>query len=423
MTSDSSVEQLRVVPTEFHDKYAHYAYVAAVIGCLGQVISIALAHAALGIALVYLVASRKPFRAPPVMVPLIGFTVWTLLSLAASDDPIAGWPQVKKLALLLAVPLIVYSLFRTGNQIRRLLEALFVAMLASSVTGIVQFVWKVGQSYAGGYSFYESYIGDRISGFYSHWLTFSEVLVLIALVLAAHLLFAQRTRRPGHGVWLGVGFVLGLTVVLSYTRGVWAAAFAGGSYLVWHWRPRLLWMALPVLLLVATFAPGSVQQRLQSFADPSAYSHRVIMWRTAARMIDAHPWFGVGPERVAPRFDDFQPEDITERPEGYYGHLHNMPIHYAAERGLPAAILLAWFLLKVLWDHASAARRARGGNADLGWLLHGVAAATVGVMVVGLGDIALGDSEILGVYLTLVAVGYRAIKLSGVEAVADAEYG
>jgi O-antigen ligase len=137
------------------------------------------------------------------------------------------------------------------------------------------------------------------------------------------------------------------------------------------------------------------------------------MWRTGMRMIDANPWFGVGPQLVGPRFDEFQPVDVVERPLGYYGHLHNMPIHYAAERGIPAAILLAWFLLKVLWDHASAAGQARRRGAELTWLLHGVAAATVGVMVVGLSDIALGDSEMLGVYLTLVAVGYRAIELNG----------
>ena len=406
-----SVAGLMHIQPEVRDKFAHYAFVAAFVGCLGQVISIALAHASLGVALVCLLISRKPFRAPPVMVPLVGFAVWTLLSLAFSDDPAAGWPQVKKLALLLAVPIIIYSLFRTGDQIRRMLEALFVAMLASSLTAIAQFVWKVGEAYAEGYSFIEDYVGQRITGFYSHWITFSDVLMLITLILAAYLLFARRARYPVPGVWLGVGFVLGLTVVLSFTRSVWAATLAGGAYLVWHWRPRLLWIAPAALLLVITFAPSSVQQRFQSFTDPDSYSNRIIMWRTGAQMIDAHPWFGVGPERVGPRFDDFQPEDIVDLPLGYYEHLHSVPIHYAAERGIPAALFMIWFLLKVLWDHASAASRTRAQTRGMSWLPYGVAAATLAMIVVGLSDIALGDSEVLGVYLTLVALGYRAIAL------------
>jgi hypothetical protein len=149
------------------------------------------------------------------MAPLIGFTVWTLLSIAVSGDPLAGWPQVKKLALLLAVPLIVYSLFRTVGQIRRLMEGMFVVMLAASLTAIVQFIWKVGEAYEGGYSFIQGYEGRRITGFFSHWITFSEVLLLLSLMLAAYVLLGKRESRSGRRVWLGVGAVLALTLVLS----------------------------------------------------------------------------------------------------------------------------------------------------------------------------------------------------------------
>ena len=415
MASSTSVARITTLPDESRDRFERYAYAAAFIGCVGQVISIALAHAALGVALACLALSRKRLRTPPVMVPLIGFTIWSLLSLAASDDPAAGWPQVKKLALLLAVPLIVYSLFRTAGQIRRLMEGLFVAMLASSLTAIVQFIWKVSEAWAGGYSFIQGYEGRRITGFYSHWITFSEVLLLLTLMMMAYVLLTGRPDRRGLDVWAVVGAVLGLTVVLGYTRSVWVAMIAGGAYLVWHWRPRLLWIAPAVLLLVILFAPGSVGLRLHSFADPGSYDSRIVMWRTGARMIEAHPWFGVGLERVGRRFDEFQPKDVVKRPLGYYGHLHNLVIHYAAERGIPAALFMIWFLLKVLWDHAAAASRAeaRSGAQGIRWLLHGVAAATMGLIIAGLSDIALGDSEVLGVYLTLVAIGYRGIELSG----------
>ena len=68
-------------------------------------------------------------------------------------------------------------------------------------------------------------------------------------------------------------------------------------------------------------------------------------------MIQAHPWLGVGPERVGPRFEEFMPElEDGERPDAYYGHLHNIYIHYAAERGLPASLALIWFLVRVLYD-------------------------------------------------------------------------
>ncbi len=346
---------------------------------------------------------------PPIAVPLVGFALWTALSLAFSDDPAAGLPQVRKLFVFLVLP-VVYSLFHTMSRIQRLLEAMIVATLAGGVTAIGQFAWKAAEAYATGVSFYDSYFGRRITGFFSHWMTFSQVLLMIALMLASYLLF-YRSRRPARGVWIGTGVVLGLALILSGTRSVWAAALLGGVYLVWHWKPRLLWVAPIGLLLLMVAAPGPVKQRVQSVTEPGSYENRFLMWRTGAQMMQAHPWFGVGPERVGARFDEFQPEAGQKRPSGYYAHLHNVVIHYAAERGIPAAIFIVWLLVKVLADHVSAARRLGRSDDPRSWVFHGVAAATLGLMGAGMLDQSLGDSEVLGTYLVLVALGYRAMAL------------
>lgn len=128
-------------------------------------------------------------------------------------------------------------------------------------------------------------------------------------------------------------------------------------------------------------------------------------------MIEAHPWFGVGPEQVGPRFREFLPEGIETLPPAYYGHLHNIYVHYAAERGVPAVLFLLWFFAQLLWDHAKALRLlAPSGRSEHRFLLHGAVACTVGVMIVGCFDVTLGDSEVLGIYLAIVALGYRAIE-------------
>jgi O-antigen ligase len=159
-------------------------------------------------------------------------------------------------------------------------------------------------------------------------------------------------------------------------------------------------------------APGAVRHRLQSIVHPGPNEPRVVMWRTGVRMIAARPRFGVGPQLVGSRFGEFVPEDIAELPEGYYGHLHNIYVHYAAERGLPAVAFLLWFFAKTLWDHIAALRRAPpSGRDDRRFLLHGAIAATLGVMVVGCFDVTLGDSEVLGIYLAVVALGYRAVEI------------
>jgi O-antigen ligase len=130
-------------------------------------------------------------------------------------------------------------------------------------------------------------------------------------------------------------------------------------------------------------------------------------------MIAANPWFGVGPERVGPRFREFVPKDVKTLPPAYYAHLHNIYVHYAAERGLPAVVLLLWFFGQALWDHGRALRMLpRAGRDDRRFLLHAAVAATVAVMIVGCLDVTLGDSEVLGIYLALVALGYRAAQIT-----------
>ena len=109
----------------------------------------------------------------------------------------------------------------------------------------------------------------------------------------------------------------------------------GGVYLFWHGYRRVLWLGPVVLATFLLISPGSLGKRLESMTRPDAYSARLIMWRTGVNMVQAHPWFGLGPMRVGPRFSEFQPEDIAELPPAYYDHLHNVFIHYAAERGYP----------------------------------------------------------------------------------------
>jgi len=395
-----------------HDPIAAYAFAFAFVSSAALVFSIFVAHTCLAIAFVLLLFSKTPVRVPPAAWPVAGFMVLTLASAAASDNPAAAWPQIKKFYVFAALPL-VFSLFPRWDQTRKLIEAWFVCALGATLLSIGQFIQKAAAARAAGESFYEAYVGERITGFFSHWMTFSEVGMLVFLVLVSYLLFSNSARRYGWGVWFGCGLVIGFALVLSYTRGVWLALLVAGGYLAWHWNRRLLLGVPLVLLALVTLSPGAVQRRLASMANPDANSNRLIMWQTGASMIKAHPWLGVGPERVGPRFAEFMPSrfaSMDELPPAYYNHLHNVYIHYAAERGIPAMLMLLWLLAKVMLDHQRALSRLGRGPGDEKFLLRAVIAATLGVAVVGCFDLTLGDSEILGFYLTLIALGYGAVE-------------
>jgi O-antigen ligase len=135
--------------------------------------------------------------------------------------------------------------------------------------------------------------------------------------------------------------------------------------------------------------------------------HRIVCWRTGWQMIKAHPWFGVGPEQVGVQFDSYVPSDIPRPlPTGWYGHTHNIYIQYAAERGVPTMLFLVWLLVKILFDFLRAVRRLPPGPGEARFLLHGGIAVVIAIMLAGIFEMNLGDSEVLTLFLAAVACCY-----------------
>ena len=367
--------------------------------------SIALAHACLALGIVLLLAKPRLARAPAVVWPVLGLVAWTLVAVAFSDEPSSAYPQVKKLVVLAILPL-AYTAFRTTDACRRAVQAWFAVGFGACALGLVQFIRAVLHAVTTGDEFYRSYVGERITGFHSHWLTFSQTAVLVLVTLACYLLFAR--RRPGFRIWGIVAAVMGAALVLSFTRSAWLALLASGLYLLAVAQPRLLAVGPIVLAIAYLVAPEALRRQVQSIR-PGANQSRIVMWRTGVNMIGAHPITGVGPERVGPLFSEYKPEDIGELPTGYYGHLHNVFVHFAAERGIPAAIIVLWLFLQVLVDMRRGLRRTEPGRNDRRFQLHAGVAATLAIAVLSCFDVSLGDSEVLGTYLATVAVAYRGL--------------
>jgi O-antigen ligase len=125
-------------------------------------------------------------------------------------------------------------------------------------------------------------------------------------------------------------------------------------------------------------------------------------------MIKAHPFLGVGPEQVGPQFESYVPSDVPRPlPHGYYGHLHNIYYHYAAERGVPALLALLWLLGRAFYDFV---RTLRGSlDSECRWVLYAALAVLIAVMLSGYEEVNLGDSEVLAMFLAVVACGYVAV--------------
>jgi O-antigen ligase len=386
-------------------RWLAFASAAAImLGIAPSQILLALAFAAL-------LASGERLRLPRIWLPLSLFMLGTLVSLAFSGDPVAGLPQVRKFYVFLQL-LVVFSLLRSLRMVRSLFLTWAALGAITAIRGCVQFAQKIGEAHRLGRNFYEYYVGDRITGFTSHWNTYSAEEMFAFIMLVALLLYGPPLRRLW--IWIVCGVLIALAVLLGETRGIWIAVAVAGLYLCWFWKKWLVVAAPVVLLLAIVVSPDAIRERFTSIFKPKGVDSnqfRVVTWRTGVEMIKRHPLLGLGPEGVKLHFDEYIPADVPRPlPSGWYGHLHNIYLHYAAERGIPTMIILMWMLVQILVDFYRGVRALPAGPSDRRYLLHGGIAVVLATMAEGVVELNLGDSEVLTMFLVVVACGYLALE-------------
>ena len=332
--------------------------------------------------------------------------------MALSSDPLAGLPQIKKIYVFSQL-LVAFTLLRGIKVARWLVITWGACGAASALLGVVQYAWRFYSINENGEDYYAGYVARRITGFMSHWYTFSVEEMLVLLMLGSFLLFSPGARRHIWW-WSGMAVAMSLGIILAETRAVWIATLVGAVYLLWCWRPKAA-LAIPLIVGIGLLvAPASMRERALSIVHPSANDSnefRLILMRTGWQMIKAHPWFGIGPEMPRIRFMEFLPKDVPlPLPDGSTIHLHNIYLEYAAERGVPVLIVFLWLIGKILWDFGHGVHSLPPGRDDRRFLLHGGIAVVLSLLVEGMADVNLGDSEDLTIFLVVVALGYNALR-------------
>ena len=383
----------------------------------------------------YLLQDQPPVTFPPVKLPLALFSITTILSVFWAANPAAGWFVVRKLVLFI-VWLLAVNLVVSRRHLRMLFHALFLTSAVAGLVATVQFVVRyraVKALHPDRVYFYLTGF-ERIHGFMGHWMNFGGQQMLVFSVLLAFLLLLPRRgeamtgfRDSGFGVrrsgadpqsripnpqsrlwWLAMAIVT-LSIVLNFTRGVWLGCLVATVYLVARWRPRGLW-ALPLLLGLAYLAsPSLVRQRVTLALHPSqdpALSIRLEMWHAALRMMQAHPWLGVGPNNIDQVYALYLPPGKS--PEvGYHSHLHNNFLQFGAERGLPCLAAWMWLMAALGWH----TWRIRRKLLEARWVADAAFAGWLALLVEGCFEFNFGTSPVLMVFLFLVSAPFVAERV------------
>ena len=261
-----------------------------------------------------------------------GYAAMTMVSVTFSLDRGISIVDSKEVLLFLVVP-VVYRLAR-GQRAQTVATIIVTVGAASAVFGVVQY----------GILEYD-HLGLRPRGAMGHYMTYSGLLVLVVALAGGRLLFDKRER-----IWSALVMpALLVALALTLTRGAWVGACTVLGLLCLIKDLRLI-AVLPVLAaLFFAFAPPQLTDRLYSTFDLQDPTNRdrVAMARAGVRMVGDHPLTGVGPDVVKEVYPEYRDPSAVQNDNP---HLHNVPLHIAAERGLPALVVWLGFLALVVRD-------------------------------------------------------------------------
>ncbi|MFH1945507.1 MAG: O-antigen ligase family protein [Acidobacteriota bacterium] len=152
-------------------------------------------------------------------------------------------------------------------------------------------------------------------------------------------------------VFWGGTFVMGLTLLLTQSRGSWGALAAGLLFFLLQGRRSRLIGLLLIVLLIGTYFSflGMDRTGMQLEVTKDRVGLRLDLWGFALETISRYPLTGVGMNR------------IRSHPEVGYtlSHVHNHALQTAAEMGLPAFVALislwisAFYMAFFIWKRAS----------------------------------------------------------------------
>ena len=368
------------------------------LGVTMPLVSIALASIFLACAILAFAVERFITRRrlwfPPIATPLLLFMMFTATSLVFSPEPFLGRAAISKFWLF-AIILLVVNVFNKQHVTQSYL-VLFGLSVVAALLVIGQFL-IIGQMS----------VETRLTGFMGHWMTLSGELMLAFIAGAGCLLFGQPRRL---WPWLAGLALVGVALSMTLTRSVWLATLAGLIVLLlmrhYHWKTFAA--AGLATGLIAIAAPDVIQKRIYSMwdaNDPSNYA-RLAIWKAGQRMVEAHPWSGVGPQRISRVFYDYHPIQSDRIRSGFYPvHMHNNLLQFAAERGIPCALAWLWLMVKLAGDHWIRFRQTLATDETRAVSAVGFAAVVV-LFLAGLFEFNFGDSEVLMIFLFLVSAPY-----------------
>lgn len=278
----------------------------------------------------------------PLDTPIIIFAGISLASCLISPDRFFSFYNCTH---TLGVYILVYVLIGQGvedfDDVKKLLIAILAGFILCVLYGLYQALFGISASditWVDPEAFPE--LKRRI---FSTWENPNIFAGYIAMMLALLLgLFAESKVYKEKAIYLGLAFVGGVALALTYSRASMLAVLA--VFLIFGFlRDKRIVVAVAVLCVIGAFLNPLILERVLSVftSVDTSTEMRFAFYEATVAMIEDHPLLGCGWGAyylVYPEYDFYMqgaPIKIV--------HAHNIYLNYAAEVGIIGALSFFWF--------------------------------------------------------------------------------
>ena len=240
----------------------------------------------------------------------------------------------------------------------------------------------------------------RAEGSLKHYFPYSEVLVLIGLLVWG---LCIAGGKVGVGlraflcfVFLSITAAVGLTLTrISLTSLLIGALLIS---LMRAERKTRVGILIGFVIVVGVGVHWINRQRALTIfdtADPGT-QYRLLMWRDSIKLIRAHPLVGVGLDSISGNWQRWDLEAYRRFP--LHTHFHSTPIQLAVECGLPTLFVWLGLVIAYLVFLIRLSRVVR----NQGWFAQGLTLGILGgyvaFLLISLVQYSFGDAEAMVVF-------------------------
>ena len=321
-------------------------------------------------------AAFRPERRPaPLLWLILPFVIVLLYSSLAARSLIQAIPELVKWAEVVVVYWLGAQLLTPKHRLPLALTLLAAGSIEALI-GIRQFVFQIGpEAYLLG-RFLRAYGTFGQPNPYAGYLGLLLPLGISLTLWASGGVFSKqysvssvhwmrrRWVRVALGLFIGgMTGVIGLGVIVSWSRGAWLGVVASTATVLGLSSLAgfgILLALATILILTWPLLPGALAERVRDglsyfgvwnvrgapVTDENfAILERVAHWQAAWEMFADHFWLGVG----VGNWDVAYPDYAIGIWEASLGHAHNVLFHYAAVAGIFGALSYLWLWLGTLW--------------------------------------------------------------------------